>query len=457
MKVENNLGTDSITSLVFRMAIPSMLAQFVSVLYSIVDRMYIGNIPKIGAAALAGVGVCGPVITMIGSIAFWVGIGATPLISIRMGEENLPAAKKIVANAFLLMGVLSLLAGTAAFLFREPMLLLFGASPSTYLYAEEYFSAYLAGTLFAVLATGMNQIIICQGFAKVGMASVMIGAVSNIVLDPVFIFLFDMGVRGAAVATVLSQLFSCIFVLRFLFHKSLPAPITFGSYCLQTMGKILWMGLTPFLIIAIDNVMIIAMNAVLQHYGGPQRGDALVTCATIVQSFMLVITMPLGGISGGTQTILGYNYGSGDTGRVKQAQKRIILMCAGYTALLLLFAQTASPLFIRMFTQDPALVYQAEWAIRVYTLGVIPLGVQYAIVDGFTGIGKVNLSLPLSFFRKLVYFVSLFLLPFLLEAEYTFFAETISDFLGPAASITVFLLLNRRILTRREKELGLYS
>ena len=234
-----------------------------------------------------------------------------------MGEGNLAQAKKILANSFLLLILFSVLMVAAIFPIREPMLRMFGASDTTYPYSNTYFSIYLAGTFFALMSTGMNQFIICQGFAKTGMFSVLIGAVLNIILDPVFIFLFDMGVAGAAIATVLSQVASCVFVLAFLFGKQVPVKITFGGYDLKIMRKILSIGFTPFIIIAIDNVMIIAMNAVLQNYGGPAEGDLLVTCATIVQSFMLIITMPLGGITGGTQTILAFNYGANQPNRVK--------------------------------------------------------------------------------------------------------------------------------------------
>ena len=223
VKLENDLGRDPIRKLVLNIAIPSMLAQFVSVLYSIVDRIYIGNIPEIGNLALAGAGVCGPVVTMIGSVAFLVGVGGSPLMSIRMGEGNLAQARKILANCFLLLNVLAVLLMAGALLTRRPLLLLFGASETTLPYALDYYTYYLFGTVFALLANGMNQFVICQGFAKKGMQSVMLGAVLNIALDPVFIFGLNMGVRGAAIATVISQLGSCLFVLHFLFG---PVPLS---------------------------------------------------------------------------------------------------------------------------------------------------------------------------------------------------------------------------------------
>lgn len=448
MTMENDLGRDDVKKLVLRIAIPSMLAQFVSVFYSIVDRMYIGNIPGVGSAALAGVGVCGPVVTMIGSTAFLIGIGGSPLMSMKMGQGDLKTAKKILANSFFMLAAAAMLLMAVIYPVREPMLRYFGASDITYPYADIYFSLYLAGTFFALMSTGMNQFIICQGFAKTGMYSVMLGAILNIILDPVFIFLFDMGAAGAAAATVLSQMASCFFVLHFLFGKTVPVKITFGGYDLKIMKRILTIGFTPFIIIAVDNVMIIAMNTILQKYGGPEEGDILITCATIVQSFMLVITMPLGGISGGTQTILAYNYGAGQTDRVKKAQQHIFALCAGYTLLLFILSRLLGPLFVRLFTSDPVLSAEAVSAIRICTLAVVPLGIQYEIVDGFTGLGQVRLALPLSFFRKIVYFIALFALPSMFGARAAFYAEPISDILGPALSIIVYVIFINKILSK---------
>ena len=446
MRIENDLRHDDIKQLVLRIAIPSMLAQFVSVFYSIIDRMYIGNIANVGAIALAGVGICGPVITMIGSVASFVGIGGAPLMSMRLGEGKKEQAQKIMANAFMLLLFFSIIIGLTTFLIRKPMLTLFGASAATMPYANVYFSIYLTGTMFALLATGMNQFIICQGYSKVGMRSVLIGAILNIILDPIFIFFFDMGVAGAALATVLSQLASCIFVITFLFSDSIPVRISFEGYSLTICKRILKIGLTPFIIVAFDNIMIIAMNAILQRYGGASQGDMLVTCATIAQSFMLVVTMPLGGISGGTQTILAFNYGANQFQRVKQAEKYITLLALLYTILLFIIAQLAGPLFVRLFTSDAIIAKEAFAAIKICTLMIIPLSIQYVIVDGLTGLGQVQYSLPLSTLRKGIYFVALFLLPMFYGARATFYAEPISDILSPIISVVVYYFAMKKIL-----------
>ncbi len=448
MRLENDLGNDKTSTVVWRIALPSMLAQFVSVLYSIVDRMYIGHIPEIGDLALAGVGVCGPIVTMVSSFAFLIGVGGSPLMSMRLGEGDTEQAKRIVANCFLALCVISALLTAVLIPLRRPMLLAFGASETLYPYADIYFTTYISGTLFALLTTGMNQFIISQGFAKVGMVSVVIGAVANIALDPLFIFVFGMGVQGAALATVISQLSSCVFVLRFMFSKSVPVPVTFGGYSLRILKNVFTVGFTPFAIVLVDSFMLIALNAVLQHYGGPEEGDLLVTCGTVAQSFMLMVTMPLGGITGGTQTILSYNYGARKTERVLLAQRYIAALCAGFAAIMFVLAWVCGPLFVRLFTTDAVLAQKAVWSIRVFTLAIVPLGVQYAIVDGFTALGHVEMAFPLSFFRKGLYFVVLFAIPMFLPAENVFYAEAVSDLIPPVISTVVYLLTIKKVLAK---------
>ena len=319
---QNDLGNDDIKQLVRHLAIPSMLAQFVNVLYSIVDRMYIGNIKDVGEIALAGAGVCGPIVTLISSFAFLIGIGGAPLMAIRMGENNHEGAKKILANCFVMLLGLSAILTAAAIALREPMLMFFGASEQTFPYANSYLTYYVSGTVFAILTAGLGQFITCQGFANEAMLSTIIGAVMNIILDPIFIFLFNMGVRGAAIATVISQACSCAFVLWFLFSDRVHVKISFGGYSAKIMRRVLTFGFCPFIIIAGDSVLIIALNTVLQQYGGAQ-GDMLIACATIVQSYMQIVTLPLGGITSGTQPILSFNYGAKNIDRIRQGRRRL--------------------------------------------------------------------------------------------------------------------------------------
>lgn len=447
MKIENDLGRDDIRRLVLRLAIPSMLAQFINVLYSVVDRIYIGNIPVIGETALAGVGVSGPIVTLISAFAYLVGLGGSPLMSIRMGEGQDEKAKKILANSFWMIVGLSAVLTLVLFVFKREILTRFGASETILPYAESYFTIYLLGTVFALLSIGMNQFIICQGFARIGMISVALGAVTNIVLDPVFIFVFDMGVAGAAFATVLSQFASAAFVLRFLRGNRVLLRLEFECPQVKTVCKIALMGLSPFLIIAFDNVLIISLNTVIQMYGGAEA-DMLLTCTTIVQSFMLIVTMPLGGITSGTGAILGFNFGAGRPDRIRSAQKYITLLAVVQCSIMFLFSRTLSQYFVYLFTRNESYVELTVWAIRVYTMGIIPLAVQYEVVDGFTGMGVPSVAISLSMFRKLLYLVSVFLIPVFAGVENVFYAEVVSDFGGTTVSVIVYLLLIGRIMGR---------
>lgn len=450
---ENNLGTDDIKKLVTRLALPAMLAQFVNVLYSVIDRMYIGNIPQTGETALAGVGICGPVVTMISAFAAWIGIGGAPLMSIKMGQKDNEGARRILANCFLLMIIMSVLLTGLAFLFKDTLLVSFGATETIFPYADSYMSVYITGTLFAILSLGLNQFIICQGFAGLGMCSVMIGAVCNMILDPVFIFLCNMGAPGAALATVLSQLASCSFTLFILLGHRTPIGITFRGYHARTCLKVLIVGLTPFLIILFDNILIIVQNVMLKQYGG-ERSDLLLTCNTIVQSFMLMVTMPLGGITGGTQSIMGFNYGAGNNDRIRRAEREIIKTGLIFCCVMFLIAQFGSGLFVRIFTRDPLYVSKSVDFIRIYTLGVIPLAVQYAIVDGFTGMGIARAALPLSFLRKGIYIGLVVIFCIWKGADFLFWAEPVSDIISPIVSSLTYLILLPRILLKpapREK------
>lgn len=444
-KRQNNLGTDHIPSLIPRLAIPAMLAQFVNVLYSVVDRMYIGNIPAVGETALAGVGICGPIVTMLSAFAAWIGIGGAPLMSIKMGQKDTKGAKQILANCFLMMLIMSLILTAAAFLTKDALLTTFGATPNNFPYADTYMTVYIFGTVFAILSLGLNQFIICQGHAALGMCSVIIGAVINIALDPVFIFTLDMGVAGAALATVLSQMASCVFTLIILFGSRLPIGITFKGYHGGICLKVLIVGMTPFLIILFDNILIIIQNVMLKLYGGNQS-DLLLTCNTIVQSFMLMITMPLAGITGGTQSVLGYNYGAGNATRIRQAEKEIMKTGLIFCTVMFLIAQFGSTFFVWIFTKDPVYVSKTVGFIRIYTLGVIPLAIQYAIVDGFTGMGIARAALPLSFIRKGIYIGLVVLLCVWKGAEFMFAAEPVSDVLAAAVSGITFLVLLPKIL-----------
>lgn len=447
---QNDLGKDDIKLLVRRLAIPSMLAQFVNVLYSIVDRMYIGNIKDVGEIALAGAGVCGPIVTLISSFAFLIGIGGAPLLAMRMGEDNQEGAEDILANCFvMLLGISVVLTGLAIAL-REPMLMFFGASAQTFPYANDYLTIYVLGTIFAILTAGLNQFITCQGFANEAMLTTVIGAVMNIILDPIFIFAFGLGVKGAAIATVLSQACSCAFVLWFLFGDHVHVRITFRGYSWRVMRRVLSFGFCPFIIIAGDSVLIIALNTVLQNYGGAQ-GDMLIACATIVQSYMQIVTLPLGGISSGTQPILSFNYGAKNSDRIRQGEKEIVKLALLFCLTMFIISQTVSGVFVRLFTQNPEYVQLSVWAIRVFTFGIIPLALQYAFVDGLTALGILKVSVSLSVFRKALFLIFTLVFPMFWGASAAFYAEPVVDIFCGLFSSVVFLSIIGKILRRREE------
>lgn len=442
----NDLGRDPVFPLVLRLAIPTMLAQLVNVLYSIVDRIYIGNIPQIGALALAGVGVCGPIVTLLSSFATLVGLGGSPIMAMRMGEGRKREARRILNTCFLTLCVLSLLLTVLFLLSKDRLLMWFGASESTFPYANTYLTIYTAGTFFALMASGMNSFLICQGYSGLGMATVMLGAVLNIILDPIFIFAMHMGVAGAAVATVLSQVASCTFVLLALRRKKMPVPLGVRGFRRIIVRRVLAFGLSPFLIIATDSVLLIVLNTMLQRYGGPELGDTLVTCATIVQSYMLLITMPMGGITLGTQPVISFNYGAGQPERIKTAMRAIVGLCVGFCAIMMVVTHTLSPFFARLFTADPDLISRSVTYIKVFTAMILPLAVQYPLVDETTALGHLRLALFFSLFRKSLYFFSLLLLPALISAQATFLAEPIADLVSACVSAFLFLRAFPRIL-----------
>lgn len=449
MRRTNDLGKDPVFPLVCRLAIPTMLAQMVSVLYSIVDRMYIGNIPEIGDLALAGVGVCGPIVTLLGSFATLVGLGGSPILAMRMGEGNEKEARKVLSNSFLMLLVLSGVLTTLFLLLKEHLLMWFGASSATFGYADTYLTIYTAGTFFALMATGMNSFLIAQGFSGLGMATVMLGAVLNIALDPVFIFLLDLGVAGAAIATVISQMASCVFVLWALLRKSMPVPLRWDGFERRIMKNIVAFGLSPFLIIATDSILLIVLNTVLQRYGGPKLGDTLVTCATIVQSYLLLITMPMGGLTLGTQPVISFNYGAGNGKRIKTALKSIVGLCLTFCAIMMIVTHTLSPLFVRLFTQNAEVLERSVGYIKVFTAMILPLAVQYPLVDETTALGHVRLALFCSLFRKSVFLACLLLLPALVSAEATFLSEPIADAVAATVTTILFLHFFPKILAER--------
>lgn len=457
MKKATDLGKDKVPFLVLKLAVPSMLAQFVTVLYSIVDRMFIGNIPEVGDTALAGVGVCGPIVSLLTSFGTLIGLGGSILMAMRMGAGRKKQARTILAHSFLMLVIFSAALTLLFLLMKSRLLQWFGASTDTFPYADSYLTIYTAGTFFALMAIGLNYFITCQGFPGVGMATVMIGALTNIVLDPLLIFGLHMGVAGAALATVIAQFTSCAYAFRFLTGKKIPISVTRlrgKNFSPVIVKRILVLGISPFLILATDSVIILVLNTVLQKYGGPEQGDTLITCATIVQSYMMLITGPMLGISSGTQAILSYNYGAKEIQRVKQAEKYILLLCLCFTVLMFFTSRAVPAYFIRLFTQEASQLRLCVWGIRTFTLMIVPLSFQYVFVDGFTALGRSKTALFLSMFRKGDYMLFTILLPAFWGAKSAFYAQPLADGIGAVMSTIAFFLIFQKHLEKRLAEPG---
>lgn len=452
MKKGNDLGNDSVLALVFKLTIPAMLAQLVNVLYSIVDRMFIGHIPEVGDLALAGVGVCGPIVTLISSFGTLVGIGGSIMMATTMGSGDNQKAKKILANSFLM---LLMFAGTLTILFlltKRQMIYLFGGSDITFPYANTYLTIYTLGTFFALLALGLNYFISCQGFSLNGMITVFIGAVSNMILDAVFVYALQMGVAGAAWATVISQMLSCLYALLFLFGKRIKIKISFGNYDIRLMLKIIKMGICPFIILATDSVIIIAMNMVLQRFGGAQ-GDMLISAVTVMQSYFLLITGPLIGISGGVQPLISFNFGAAKADRVKKTIKYALMMAIVLTSSMFVVSRLFASSFVRFFTESTETATISVWGIKVFTLSIVPLSFQYVFVDALTALGKIEAALYLSASRKLMFLLFTILFAALSVAQNAFYAEPVTDLIGSIQSATIFLLVFKKHMQRYMGEL----
>lgn len=451
------LGNKNTLKSIFKLAIPSMIAQLISVLYNIVDRIYVGNIPVIGEKALIGVGVCSPITTLITSFAFLIGLGGAPIFSIALGEQDKEKAKKILSNALLMLLIVSSIIIIIFYSAMEPLLFLFGASNESIVYAKGYLTIYLIGTFFSIITLGLNQYLIAQGDSLKAMITTIIGCVINIGLDPLFMYALNMDVKGAALATVISQFVSFAFVILILLRKS-SIKISFGNYDIKLMGKILRLGISPFIIMATDSIILILLNSCLKMYGG-DKGDFYIEVATIVQAFMTLITGPLLGISSGTQPILGYNYGAKNKDLIIKAEKQILVFCLIFTSicfgLSFLVARPFSIMFVGIGkdTVNQELIYDATKFIFYYMIGIIPLSFQYAFVDGLTGLGLAKYSIWLSLIRKVVLFIpALFLLPLITKDVTTaFFAEPICDVGSAVITSISYLIILPKVLKRIEK------
>ncbi len=444
-----DLGNKKVFSTVLKLTLPAMLAQFVSVLYSIVDRMYVGNIAGTGDVALTALGVCAPVATLLSSFGSLVGLGGAPLFAMSMGEGDMAKAKRILANAFVMLVVLAAAGMAVTFCFMKPLLTTFGASEATFGYAKQYMSVYAAGTLFSVISTGLNQFIIAQGYSGVGMATTLTGAIANIALDPLFIFTFGMHVAGAALATVISQFLSFVFVTVFLLRRSIKCRLSFGGYDKKIMLRIVRLGISPFLIVATDSIIIIVGNICLKKYGG-NEADSWISSFTVVQAFLSVITMPMLGISTGSQPVISFNYGARNVGLIRKGEKCILAMCVAFTSVMFALSFVVAKPFVYLFTDNASVAERSVWGIRVFMIGIIPLAFQYTFVDGMTALGQPQFAIVLSLTRKLVlYLGATLILPIFFGVQAVLYAEPVADIGGAVLSTVVFLIFFPKILKKR--------
>ncbi len=449
----NFLATAPLVGLFFKMSIPTITAQLINMLYNLVDRMYIGRIEGVGALALTGVGVCFPIIIIITAFASLFGYGGAPRASIFLGRGDKRSAEKVLGNSFSSLLIIAAVVTTVTLLFSERLLLLFGASGETIGYATDYLNIYALGTVFVQLALGLNSFITAQGFTRTSMLTILIGAVTNIILDPIFIFVLDMGVEGAALATVISQGLSAVFVVGFLLSGNSNLKIK-RKYMRPDMSVIMScaaLGFSPFIMQITESITIISFNSSLLRYGGDIAVGAMTVCASAMQLVML----PLQGLGQGAQPISGYNLGAGNTDRVRKTFKVLLTVCVIFSVTMWLLMMTVPQLFAVIFTDDAALIEYTKTALRIYMFGTILFGVQISCQMTSLAIGCAKESAAAALIRKVVLLIPLiFILPNFFEdkAMAVFMAEPIADILATICTATIFFFSFRRVLRRRDEE-----
>lgn len=444
---DERLGTDKMLPLVLKMALPAVAAQLVNLLYGIVDRVYIGHIEGVGKDALAGVGITTAVIMLIAAFAHLVGSGGSPLAAIALGRGNREEASSILHNGLLMLLFFAFLCTLFPYTVMEPMLRLAGASAATLPYAKSYLSIYLIGTVFVMISTGLNMFISAQGRSGVAMLSVVIGAVLNTLLDPLFIFAFDMGVAGAAVATVISQLFSAAFVLGFLFSRGAVLRLSFSEMkpSLATIGKISALGISPFVMASTESLVGFTLNGQLSSFGG----DLHVSAMTVMQSAMQMVSIPLAGFTQGIVPVLSYNYGHGRNDRVKQCFYISLGIVFGFNLVGMLAMVIFPEAVAAMFTDDSALIALVGQYMPLFLAGMTIFGLQRTCQNAFVSLGQAKISLVIALLRKVILLVPLALiLPEFIGVGGVYLAEAVSDATAAIICTTIFAFLFPRILKR---------
>ena len=449
----NDFSKGSIVMNILNLAVPMTLAQLINVLYNIVDRIYIGRIPEHATLSLTGLGLCLPIISMVIAFANLFGMGGSPLCSIERGRGNTKEAECIMGTSFSLMLIFGVVLTVAGLAVRRPMLYLFGASDQTFPYANSYVSIYLLGSVFVMVGLGMNSFINSQGFGKIGMMTVLLGAVTNIILDPIFIFVFHMGVRGAALATVLSQGLSAAWILKFLTGPKaiLKLRLSCMSLSWHRVKSIIMLGFSGFTMSITNSLVQIMCNSTLQHYGG----DLYVGVMTVINSVREVLTMPVQGITQSAQPVMGFNYGAGEYKRVKQAIAFTSISAIVYTVVVWMLVHSYPEFFIRIFNQDADLVEAGIPAMQIYYFGFFLMSLQFSGQAVFVALGKAKQAIFFSIFRKVIIVIPLtWLLPRLwgLGTNGVFAAEPVSNLIGGMACFITMMVTMIPELNRGERE-----
>ena len=445
------LGTEPVGKLLLKLSVPTVIAQLVNMLYNIVDRIYIGHMPGDGSLALTGVGVCLPIIMIVSAFAALISTGGAPRASIFMGKNDHESAEKTLGSCFTLQVLVSLVLTAVLLIWNRPLLLAFGASENTIDYAVSYMNIYAIGTIFVQLTLGMNAFITAQGFAKTGMLTVLIGAVCNIVLDPLFIFAFHMGVKGAALATILSQGVSCVWVCTFLRGKKTLLRLKNENIRLrpQYFLPCVALGAASFIMQASESVISVCFNSSLLKYGG----DIAVGAMTILTSVMQFAMLPLQGIGQGAQPITSYNFGAKNTDRVRETFHLLLKVCLIYSVSLWLLIELFPGLFARIFTPDAELIAFTARVLRIYCAGLFLFGIQIACQMTFVSIGSALCSIIVAVLRKFVLLLPLiYLLPALLPAQPTavYLAEPVADVIAVTCTAILFATQFRKALHKLE-------
>ncbi|MBC5688254.1 MATE family efflux transporter [Mediterraneibacter sp. NSJ-55] len=449
-KQDERLGTEPLGRLIVSLAVPSVAAQIINVLYNIVDRIYIGHIAGYGDVALTGVGVTFPILMVIAAFSAFAGMGGAPLASIEMGKNRYEEAEKILGNCVGLLLIFSVVLTGGFLIFKRPVLYTFGASNATIVYAEEYITIYLIGTVFVQLAVGLNTYISAQGNARIAMLSVLIGAVLNIILDPIFIFAFGMGVKGAAFATILSQAVSAAWVVRFLTSKKSVIRIRRKYIKLnkKTVGKIAALGVSPFAMQSTESLVVITLNAGLQRYGG----DLYVGTMSILTSIMQLITIPVQGITQGVQPILSYNFGAGKIDRVKGAFVRMVAVCLTATLLLAGIAVFFPQIYVQLFTDKKELIDLTCQVMPVYFMGITIFGIQLGCQTTFLSLGEAKVSLFIALLRKVILLIPMAVIfPKFMGVMGIYRAEPAADFTSVTVTVILFIFTAKKILRNTGK------